>query len=376
MKDYAASLLKEKVEKRQICSSTTEEKWMFALRHIFGWVDEKGTVDVGIKGIGEIFVDKLTRADIEAWRDSWEPRINAGKKSPTTVNDWIAVLRVITKRMKADHGLLVDPCADVEDVSTKGHRTFTFEQPNSLGVDELSAFFEIAWEKYPQHFAVILLGSVTGLRPSSLYALRRSGENADVKWDQGLILVRRSRGIKGRVMEMTKTNHDQVIKVPDFVISVLRWHVDKQMITREMERSDLLFPSEVGTFRGNSTLAKPFKAIAKAMGLKKQISPKAMRRSFQDAMREAQVANVVVRSIRATSPSRCSSATPPPAATSRKPRSPGSSTSRAWNGGCAEETARRGTAKWTASVDSKEKAGSRTSRTGLFSRLFRRRDRA
>ena len=33
------------------------------------------------------------------------------------------------------------------------------------------------------------------------------------------------------------------------------------------------------------------------MGLAKQISPKAMRRSFQDAMREAQVANVVVRSI-------------------------------------------------------------------------------
>ena len=98
-------------------------------------------------------------------------------------------------------------------------------------------------------------------------------------------------------MEMTKTNHDQVIKLPDFVMSVLRWHVDKQLITREMERSELLFPSEVGGFRSNSALTKPFKGIAKAMGLKKQISPKAMRRSFQDAMREAQVANVVVRSI-------------------------------------------------------------------------------
>ncbi len=164
-------------------------------------------------------------------------------------------------------------------------------------MDELSTFFELVWEKYPQHFAVILLGSVTGLRPSSLYALRRSGDHADVKWDQGIILVRRSRGIKGRVMEMTKTNHDQVIKLPDFVMSVLRWHVDKQLITREMERSELLFPSDVGTFRNNSTLAKPFRVLAGAMGLAKQISPKAMRRSFQDAMRDAQVANVVVRSI-------------------------------------------------------------------------------
>jgi site-specific recombinase XerD len=294
---YAASLLREKIEKRQICSSKTEEKWLITLRHLFGLANDEGTRDVGIQGLGDIFVDKLTRSDIEVWRDSWEPRINAGMYSPTTVNEWIAVLRVITKKMKADYGLPVDPCVDVEDISTKGHRTYTFEQPNSLGVDELSAFFEIAWEKYPQHFAVILLGSVTGLRPSTLYALRRCGENADVKWDQGLILIRRSRGIKGRVMEMTKTNHDQVIKLPDFVMSVLRWHLDKQLITRDMERSELLFPSEVGGFRSNSALTKPFKGIAKTMGLKKQISPKAMRRSFQDAMREAQVANVVVRSI-------------------------------------------------------------------------------
>jgi hypothetical protein len=84
-------LLREKVEKRQICSSTTEEKWMYALRHIFGLLDEEGTIDVGIKGLGDVFVDRLTRTDIEAWRDSWEPRINVGKKSPTTVNDWIAV---------------------------------------------------------------------------------------------------------------------------------------------------------------------------------------------------------------------------------------------------------------------------------------------
>ena len=42
--------------------------------------------------------------------------------------------------------------------------------------------------------------------------------------------------------------------------------------------------------RPNSALAKPFPAIAKAMGITKRVSPKAMRRSFQDAMREAQIA--------------------------------------------------------------------------------------
>jgi hypothetical protein len=33
-------------------------------------------------------------------------------------------------------------------------------------------------------------------------------------------------------MEMAKTNHDQVIKLPDFVMSALRWKVDKQLVTR------------------------------------------------------------------------------------------------------------------------------------------------
>ena len=108
----AALLLHEKVEERQICSSKTEEKWLLTLRHLFGLKDDEGAIDIGIKGIGEIFVDKLERSDVEAWRDSWEPRINAGEYSPTTVNDWIAVLRVITKKMKADYTLAVDPCVD------------------------------------------------------------------------------------------------------------------------------------------------------------------------------------------------------------------------------------------------------------------------
>jgi hypothetical protein len=324
---YAASLPKEKIEKRQICSSKTEEKWMFALRHIFGLKDDTGTIDVGIRGLGDIFIDKLTRADIEVWRDSWEPRINAGAYAPTTVNEWIAVLRVITKKMKADYGLSVDPCADVMDISTKGHRTYTFEQPNSLTVDELSTFFEIAWEKYPQHFAVLLLGSVTGLRPSSLYALRRCGENADVKWDQVLILIRRSRGIKGRVMEMTKTNQDQVIKLPEFVMSVLRWHVDKQLITRDMERSELLFPSEVGGFRSNSTLTKPFKVIAKTMELKSRSRPKPCDDRFRMRCGRRESPTWSSGTSRAISPTGCSSATPQPKDTSRSRPSPASSTS-------------------------------------------------
>jgi hypothetical protein len=48
-------------------------------------------------------------------------------------------------------------------------------------------------------------------------------------------------------------DHDQVIKLADLVMAVLRWHADKQLITREMERSQLLFRS---TARGHEQDAR------------------------------------------------------------------------------------------------------------------------
>jgi hypothetical protein len=44
-------------------------------------------------------------------------------------------------------------------------------------------------------------------------------------------------------------------------------------------------------------LKKPFADVAKAMGLTKRITPKAMRRSFHDLARRAKVCDLVTRSI-------------------------------------------------------------------------------
>jgi hypothetical protein len=47
-------------------------------------------------------------------------------------------------------------------------------------------------EQFPGQYAIAFLGFATGLRPSSLRPLRRTGPTPDVLWDQGVILVRRS----------------------------------------------------------------------------------------------------------------------------------------------------------------------------------------
>jgi integrase len=44
-------------------------------------------------------------------------------------------------------------------------------------------------------------------------------------------------------------------------------------------------------------LKKPFVSAATAIGLKKHVSPKAMRRTFQDLARAAQVKDIVTRAI-------------------------------------------------------------------------------
>ena len=46
----------------------------------------------------------------------------------------------------------------------------------------------------------------------------------------------------------------QRIVLPPFLIDILRWHVDAQLTTDAMRRSELLFPAEDGGFRSRAAL--------------------------------------------------------------------------------------------------------------------------
>ncbi len=116
-------------------------------------------------------------------------------------------------------------------------------------------------------------------------------------WDEGKLLVRRSHTRGDVEMIGTKTGGDDEISVPPELIAVLRCHVETQLRPGSQRESELLFPSEVGGYRSPSSLDKPFAIVAKAIGLKKRITPRAMRRSFQDLCRTAEVKDVVARSI-------------------------------------------------------------------------------
>jgi integrase len=281
---FAASLFEDKVKAGDIKSASGRVKWAMVLEHHL------------IPAFGTFLVDQMRHADVAAWRVRMAEKINAGTYSPHTANTWLNVMRVIVKAAVMQFELPRNPMDGIRDFDTSEH-VYTEEEPNSLTVEEMPRFLAKMRELCPQHFAFVCLGFFLGHRPSTLRPLRRSGATPDVILDEGLLLIRQSHSEGDEVMATTKTKTRQRITLPPVLVDVLRWHLATQLSTPEQKASELLFPAEDGGFRSRSALKKPFVAVATAIGLKKHVSPKAMRRTFQDLARAAQVKDIVTRAI-------------------------------------------------------------------------------
>ena len=285
---FAASVLEEKVALRRIKSARGREKWKNSLANLILGVGSA-------PGFGTHRVDRISPAFVRSWQVEIAKMISAGTYRPATANTWLAILKHVMslarKRLDAR-----DPTEDIPAFATDEHPTYTAEEPNALSADEAQRFLSLMRSEFPQHYAMTVLGFVTGLRPSHMRPLRRSGASSDVKWSEGVILVRRSHTLD-EVMETTKTGVRQQINVPPSVLSILRWHLETQLLTEEQAASDLLFPAEDGRPRSESVLKKPFAAVRALMGLRKKVTPRAMRRTFNDLARQARVEAIVTRSI-------------------------------------------------------------------------------
>lgn len=97
-------------------------------------------------------------------------------------------------------------------------------------------------------------------------------------------------------METTKTGKLQRIQLPKDIVDILKWHVDNLPVGK-MRDSELLFPNHGGGYRNGNCLDEAFEKVAKACEIKKQLTPRAMRRTFQDLARAAEVRDIVTRSI-------------------------------------------------------------------------------
>lgn len=304
--EYAASLFERKVLSGEWASPATRELWELILRkHL-------------LPPLGDFFCHELRKTDIEDLKAKWGKRfatpayfeVPHPKKQGATkrvrnpehmgvlyANTLLAKLRAVTASMTIDLELDRDPSLGVKDFDTSTHKVHTRERPNSMSAEQAAGFLAEMRVLFPQHYPMVLLGLVTGWRPSTLRALRRKGPEADVLWDEGVILVRRSAPRGQEIMNKTKTAKDQSIALPPGIMAVLREHADRLELCRETAGSELLFPATHGGIISRSVLDKPFRAVALAVGIPYKVTPKAMRRSFKDVAREAGVADIVSKAI-------------------------------------------------------------------------------
>ena len=75
------------------------------------------------------------------------------------------LLTTLRAAVKRDLELERDPTRNVDLLDTSDWNTFTEEEPGALTVAEFPVFMAKAKELYPQHFAMMAVGVVTGRRP-------------------------------------------------------------------------------------------------------------------------------------------------------------------------------------------------------------------
>ena len=230
--------------------------------------------------LGAYLVSALRKPDVELWMLAG---LHAGYAAET-VNGWWRGLKAMLREAVVDLELPRDPTMGVRPLPVPAA---DLAEPNALTPGELAAFLAhtpAGW--YP----LVKLGFCIGARPGELRPLRW---DVDYQADTGNLVLRRSQ--VGRHIGATKTKVPRAVLLPDELRSMLVEH--RRSLVGAANPMGLLFPSPSGGYLGRTAMDRPFDSIAKAAGITKAISPRAMRRTFNDLARLAQVHDLVTRSI-------------------------------------------------------------------------------
>jgi integrase len=96
-------------------------------------------------------------------------------------------------------------------------------------------------------------------------------------------------------MNTTKTSLTYKLGLPPEVMNAMKAHAERLRGSRK--RSDLLFPSKRGGLMSRSALDKPFQAISEKIKLRFTLTPRGMRRTYQDVGRAAGIERNVRKAV-------------------------------------------------------------------------------
>jgi integrase len=299
---FSHSVLHDKATLRELSADKVAD-WKNHLRHL---IEGTSSSDKSfyVPGFGDRLVTEITTAEILQWKkDIARLVFEMGEFKPGTTNGWLSTLKVIIRAAKTKYGLKHDVTEGVKQFSMAEHSTYSFEEPNSLTLEQLSAFLGEMKERYPQHWALTRLGFATGIRCVNLSPLRRRKDadgSQDVYWDGewvGRCFIRRGYQRSGQMRQTTKQRESYPITLPESLLDDLRWHVETQLAPGPQRDSIYLFANENGEPRQSQVLTKPFEEVSAAIGLPYTLSLRGMRRTFNWMMETAGVDAKVTRSI-------------------------------------------------------------------------------
>ena len=295
--DYAVSLAERKRTTKEIKSARGRERWKYTLEHLIGGTDD-------VTGLGELFIDEIRPAHVEAWRTGIARLIGAGKLRSDDRERLVL-------RLRTSHPEEGEARASAPFQRRRGHpRVRHASEHEVVHRGGAQRAHERETAALPRLHEGIVPRAVRydlpGLRdrassfldasppPHGGYARRPLGPRRDPRSE-----VARAR--KNEFMKTTKAGlRRRITRVPVEVSSTCSTGIDAARSSRHgrREASELLFPAEDGSFRSESFLRK---AVARrweaSLASKEKFTPRGLRRTFNDLARVANVEALVTRSI-------------------------------------------------------------------------------
>ena len=233
--------------------------------------------------LGDYEYRSLTRFDVQQWVDramrlTYLTGSGIEKQySVSTVQSWFRVLRNMTQDAMDPLGIERDPTVSIRFADAPDSA-----KSCDITAEQLRHFLRLMKERYPQHYALVVVLAFTGMRWCHASAL---------KWDDcdenAAVLTIRRKQVRRRVGPVTrKKRAPQELPLPPNVAAVLRWH--HQWMLRNQApgfAEGWMFPSKVGTLRASSSISKAWEACRNIARIPEDFTPHGLRYTFTDLTR-------------------------------------------------------------------------------------------
>lgn len=249
--------------------------------------------------LGDLKMDRLERSDVRRWLEmvSAKKKDDGAPYSRDSVLGWWRQLSALVTWAVEELDLENDPCSRIRVAKhlNKALRIAVQSEKgtNALDEEELPRFLEVSKARFPQHYAMILVGFGTGMRWSELSALRWT----DFNHEKMEIEISETQ-FRGTRRTRTKSGHARRVPFTKTMANAMQQHRQRLLaIQAPGLDTGLCFPSETGKPRCASVMDKPFARICKEAGIQKKLSTKVFRRTFIDLTRRAGVDEIVRRAL-------------------------------------------------------------------------------